>query len=227
MLGTLCPFSRSRSTVSVACRGQRALPVGASAWSAQHREAYSNGQGASTNLFADTARTEPGQGQFQGWRRLAAAFAEGADVLAWLDPWARRNLGRLADREAARITAAAGSALIHGDLRADNVLLTDDRVMVVDWPWAAVGASWCDIVLMGPSVITQGTPDAMRLPDQHLFARAANPDDVTSVLIAVTGYFLRQSIHTPPPGLPAVRGFQRAQGEAALDWVRERTRWRW
>ncbi|WP_234332008.1 phosphotransferase [Streptomyces sp. NRRL F-5650] len=164
--------------------------------------------------------------EFQGWRQLAAAFAEGVDDLAWLPSWAQRNVRRLADREAAWSIAAAGGALIHGDLRADNVLLTDDRVAFVDWPWAAIGASWIDIVLMGPSVIMQDTPDAMRLLDRHLCARAADPDDVTSVLIALTGYFLRQSVQPPPPGLPTVRGFQRAQGEAALDWVRERTRWR-
>ncbi|MFB6957622.1 phosphotransferase [Streptomyces sp. NPDC056309] len=163
--------------------------------------------------------------KFQGWRRLSAASAEGADDLAWLDPWARRNLGRLVDREAAWTAAAAGSALIHGDLRADNVLLTDDRVMVVDWPWAAVGASWFDVVAMGPSVIMQSAPDAMSFLDQHLCTCGADPEDVTTVLIAMAGYFLRQSVQAPPPGLPTVRGFQRAQGEAALDWVRERTRW--
>ncbi|MFD7666002.1 phosphotransferase family protein [Streptomyces sp. NPDC059788] len=163
---------------------------------------------------------------FQGWRRLSAASAEGADDLAWLDPWARRNLGRLADREAAWIAAAAGSALIHGDLRADNVLLTDHHVMVVDWPWAAVGAPWFDIVAMGPSVIMQGAPDAMNLLDQHLFARGADPEEVTTVLIAMAGFFLHHSVQAPPPGLPTVRAFQRAQGEAALLWVRERTHWR-
>jgi aminoglycoside phosphotransferase (APT) family kinase protein len=162
--------------------------------------------------------------EFQGWRRLATARAAGTDDLAWLDPWARRHLGRLADREAAWGTAAAGRALIHGDLRADNVLLAGDRVVFVDWPWAAVGASWFDIVLMGPSVLMQDTPDAMRSLDRHLGSRAADPDDVTTVLIALTGYLLRQSVQAPPPGLPTVRAFQRAQGEAALRWVRERTR---
>ncbi|MFI7006419.1 aminoglycoside phosphotransferase family protein [Streptomyces sp. NPDC050145] len=162
---------------------------------------------------------------FRGWRRLAAAFEEGTDDLSWLDPWARRRLARLVDREADWATAAAGRALIHGDLRADNVLLTEDRVMVVDWPWAAVGAAWFDVVAMGPSVIMQGAPDAMSVLDRHLRARGADPEDVTTVLIALTGYFLRKSVEPPPPGLPTLRGFQRAQGEAALEWVRERTGW--
>ncbi|MFI1800159.1 phosphotransferase [Streptomyces sp. NPDC020379] len=164
--------------------------------------------------------------KFQGWRRLSAASADGTVDLAWLDPWARRNLERLVDQEAAWIAAAAGSALIHGDLRADNILLTGNRVMVVDWPWAAVGASWFDVVAMGPSVIMQGAPDAVSLLDQHLFARGADPEDVTTVLIAVAGYFLHQSVQAPPPGLPTLRDFQRGQGQAALHWVRERTHWR-
>lgn len=164
--------------------------------------------------------------KFQGWRRLSAASTEGADDLSWLDPWARRHLGRLVDREAAWTAAAAGGVLVHGDLRADNVLLTDDRVVVVDWPWASVGAAWFDVVAMGPSVIMQGVPDTMGVLDRHLHARGADPDDVTTVLIALAGYFLRQSVQAPPPGLPTLRGFQRAQGEAALKWARERTGWR-
>ncbi|MFC7909887.1 phosphotransferase family protein [Streptomyces nigra] len=165
-------------------------------------------------------------GRFQSWRRLSAAHAAGADDLAWLDPWARRNLGRLTAREAGWCHAAAGGALLHGDLRADNVLLTGDRVMVVDWPWAAVGAPWFDVVAMGPSVILQSAPDtAIRLLDEHLAARGADEEDVTTVLVALTGYLLRKSVQPPPPGLPTLRDFQRAQGRAAVHWVRERTAW--
>ncbi|MFI2738143.1 phosphotransferase family protein [Streptomyces sp. NPDC018711] len=163
-------------------------------------------------------------GKFRGWRQLAAASARGADDLAWLDPWARRHLVRLAEREAGWTAAVAGSALVHGDLRADNVLLTGGRVVVVDWPWASVGAPWFDVVAMGPSVIMQGAPDAVGLLDGHLRARGADAEDVTTVLVALAGYFLHQSVQPPPPGLPTLRGFQRAQGEAALDWARERTR---
>ncbi|MCZ0978820.1 hypothetical protein O1L60_05010 [Streptomyces diastatochromogenes] len=96
--------------------------------------------------------------------------------------------------------------------------------MVVDWPWASVGAPWFDVVAMGPSVIMRGAPDAIGLLDRHLLARGADAEDVTTVLIALAGCFLHQSVQPPPPGLPTLRGFQRAQGEAALDWVRERTR---
>ncbi|MFD9336254.1 phosphotransferase family protein [Streptomyces sp. NPDC060028] len=164
--------------------------------------------------------------KFQGWRRLSAAAEEGIDGLTWLDPWARRNLGRLAEREDGWVAAAAGDALIHGDLRADNILLTEDKVMVVDWPWAALGVPWFDVVAMGPSVIMQsGGPDTMGLLDDHLDAQGAHPEDVTTVLIAIAGYFIHQSVQAAPPGLSTLREFQGAQGEAALLWLRQRSNW--
>ncbi|WP_369373419.1 phosphotransferase family protein [Streptomyces sp. cg36] len=163
--------------------------------------------------------------KFRGWRRLSDAYGRDPRAVEWLDPWALRNLGRLAEREETWQTAVSGTALVHGDLRADNVLLTEDRVMVVDWPWAAVGAAWFDVVNMGPSVLMRGGPETAALLDAHLAERGADPDDVTTVLTALTGYFLHQSTQAPPPGLPTLRAFQGAQGEAALRWLRRRTDW--
>ncbi|MFE3447686.1 phosphotransferase family protein [Nonomuraea sp. NPDC059194] len=161
-----------------------------------------------------TARTfaDMHEESFTGWRRLLDEDTTG------LDPWALRNLDALAELEEGWAAAAEGDSLVHADLRADNVLLTDDRVYVVDWPWASVGAPWIDLVCMLPSVRMQGGP-----PPQELF------DDkdpaVTAVLAALTGYFVRQGRQPDPPGLPTVRAFQRAQGVAALDWLRFRTGW--
>jgi cysteine desulfurase/selenocysteine lyase len=49
-------------------------------------------------------------------------------------------------------------------------------------------------------------------------ARAA----VTAYLAALTGYFVHESLQPPPPGIPHVRAFQRAQGEVCIAWLRER-----
>ncbi|MEU3554724.1 phosphotransferase family protein [Streptomyces fragilis] len=160
-----------------------------------------------------------------GFRALAeTAGHAGADPGARLDPWARRHLEQLAAREAGWAAAAAGTALVHGDLRADNILLTADRVVFVDWPWAAIGAPWFDVVAMGPSVVMQSDDpeDAVARLDRHLVGRGADPGDVTTVLVAVAGYFLHSGLQAPPPGLPTLRAFQRAQGEAALRWLRRR-----
>ncbi|MFJ2031851.1 aminoglycoside phosphotransferase family protein [Streptosporangium sp. NPDC087985] len=162
---------------------------------------------------------------FQSWRRLVAARDAGEDDLAGLDPWAVRHLDALADLEAGWSTAVKGNSLVHGDMRGDNLLLTPDEVIVVDWPSAFVGAPWFDLLGMLPSVRMQGGPPSEEVFVAHPVGRAADPTAVTSVLAALTGYFVRQSRRPAPPGLPTVRAFQGAQGQAALEWLRERTAW--
>ncbi|MFD9354673.1 hypothetical protein [Streptomyces sp. NPDC060031] len=63
------------------------------------------------------------------------------------------------------------------------------------------------------------------LLDDHLDAQGAHPENVTTVLIAIAGYFIHQSVQAAPPGLPTLREFQGAQGEAALRWLRQRSSW--
>jgi thiamine kinase-like enzyme len=41
-----------------------------------------------------------------------------------------------------------GTTLLHGDLYPFNLLLTPDRVVVIDWPHAWTGAPFCDVVTL-------------------------------------------------------------------------------
>ncbi|WP_327087662.1 aminoglycoside phosphotransferase family protein [Nonomuraea sp. NBC_01738] len=151
-------------------------------------------------------------GSFTGWQRLTTEDTTG------VDPWAVRNLDALAELESGWAEAARGDTLLHGDLRSDNILISGDEVYVVDWAYPCVGAPWFDVLGMLPSITLEGGPRPAEL--------LTDPDPrMTSVLAAITGYFVRQSRQPPPPGIPTVRAFQAAQGEVALDWLRERTGW--
>ncbi|NEC67252.1 phosphotransferase [Streptomyces sp. SID9727] len=160
---------------------------------------------------------------FDGWRTLHAA---GGD--ARLAPWAAGHLAALAELEAGWPEAAAGDTLAHSDLRADNILLTGDRTVFVDWPHAVRAAPWFDLLVMLPCVAAQGYASGGRGPDPealftaHPLGRDADPDAVTAVLAAVAGYFAEQALRPDPPGLPTLRAFQAAQGAAALTWLRQR-----
>jgi aminoglycoside phosphotransferase len=162
---------------------------------------------------------------FAGWRGLISDAVSGTDDLTGLDRWARDHLADLAELEAGWAAAAEGAALIHGDLRADNILLAADRVVFVDWPWACIAAAWIDLLFMAPSIAMQGGPTPEEVFTGHPVARGADPAAVTAVLAALTGYFVRQSRQPDPPGIPTVRAFQAAQGGVALDWLRQRTGW--
>jgi uncharacterized protein (DUF2141 family) len=140
---------------------------------------------------------------------------------AW-DPWVRGNLVGLVEIEAGWAEAVTGDALVHCDIRADNILLTADRVVFVDWPWACLAEPWFDLLAMLPSVQMQGGPACEQIFASHPVGKGADADAVTAAVATVAGYLVRQSRQPPPPGLPTVRAFQAAQGETALDWLKAR-----
>ena len=158
---------------------------------------------------------------FGGWRLLSERRRRTPNgPESALPRWCWEHLEELVALEARWSAATAGSTLLHSDLRADNILLTRDRVLFVDWPHACVGAWWFDLVLMLPSVAMQGGPAPW-----ETWARLAGTDQVPEAhlrvtLAAVTGFFLDRSMQAPAPGIPTLRTFQRAQGEEGLRWLR-------
>ncbi|MGA5447146.1 phosphotransferase family protein [Streptomyces umbrinus] len=166
-------------------------------------------------------------GAFRGWQKMLASGHGAGDRGEGLDPWTVRNLPALAELAAPWAEFASGDTLAHGDLRADNILLTapenaPHRVLFVDWPHAQLAAPWFDLLVMLPCVRAQGGPDPEVLFTEHPLGRTADPAGVTATLAALAGYFVRQSRRPAPPGLPTLRAFQRAQGDAALEWLRKR-----
>ena len=158
-------------------------------------------------------------GRLTGWRLLAEDPTARRDGL---DEWSTRHLEALVALEAQAARAAAGSTLLHFDVRADNLLLSADRVWFVDWPLACVGAAWVDAVFFAPSVAMQGGPAPEEVIAQSAACRAADPRAVTAVIAAVAGFFTHRALQPPPPGLPTVRAFQAAQGAVARRWLAER-----
>jgi aminoglycoside phosphotransferase (APT) family kinase protein len=146
---------------------------------------------------------------FAGWHRIAA------DRPADLDPWAARRLGELrAAADRGLVALGEGRTLVHGDIRADNLLVRGDgSIVIVDWPWACAGPEWLDRVLLGINVIFGGG-------DPGLAFAEVEPAVCADVLAGFAGYLLDISRLPDPPSMPTVRAFQRAQAIALLPWLR-------
>lgn len=142
---------------------------------------------------------------------------------AGLDAWSRRHIETLAALENEAVEAVTGQTLVHFDVRADNVMLTADKVYFVDWAHARVGAAWLDMALMAPSVEMQGGMDAEEMLMRHPEARRADPRALNAAIAALAGFFTVESLGPPPPGLPTLRAFQAAQGKATREWLAGRT----
>ncbi|HEV2891967.1 MAG TPA: hypothetical protein VGX28_16455 [Frankiaceae bacterium] len=147
------------------------------------------------------------------WRRWASSGPpEGAPE------WAVTHLDALAGLEAGFAAASDGAALLHMDLRHDNLLVRGPDVWVVDWPWAARGAAWVDAVLLAVTVELYGGPPAPTV----LPACCAEPvpvEALAAVLAALSGYFVPHGMLPAPPGLPYLRAVQARQGEITAAWL--------
>jgi hypothetical protein len=105
-------------------------------------------------------------------------------------------------------------------VRADNILLTPERVVFVDWPHACVGAAWIDLLAFLPSVAMQGGPHPWTIFESHPVGRDVPLEHLRPVLAALAGFFLQRATLPPPPGLSTLREFQHGQGVEALAWLR-------
>ncbi|WP_165956833.1 phosphotransferase [Kribbella antibiotica] len=141
--------------------------------------------------------------------RWPVIIADGLAVPDWLEG----RVEELAELSRAALEVmASGKALAHYDLRADNIILTDDRVVFIDWAHPGLGPRWTDTVILQADM--RDSP--IRLP--------ALPDDpaITGFVAAIAGGQWWGAAQEAPPGLPTIRAWQREQALVHLDWVRER-----
>jgi hypothetical protein len=141
-----------------------------------------------------------------GWgdvEREPGPFLElGLGSAAWLD-------GALPVlRAAAERAPIEGVALLHLDVRSDNLCLTPRGAVLVDWNFVHTGNPDLDVAAWLPSLHLEGGP----LPEQVLPGAA-------EFAAALAGYFLSRAGLAPPPTAPRVRRIQLAQGEVALAWA--------
>jgi aminoglycoside phosphotransferase (APT) family kinase protein len=159
---------------------------------------------------------------FTKWKSLAddPERAERMSALGDAGTWVLANLDHLMRWELEGIEASAGDALVHGDLRADNILLSADGIVIVDWPWATRGASWLDLAGYLPSHAMNGGGACWESFHAHPLSNGVSMRDERGIVAALAGFFAVTCTEPPHPGLPGLREFQRAQAIPALNWLR-------
>jgi len=143
------------------------------------------------------------------WERVAADpgpfLSLGLADAAWLE----RALPALL--EAAEHTPLAGNALVHGDVRSDNLCFRDGAAVFYDWNHTTIGNPAADVAFMLPSLSLDGGPEP------HEVARQVPGANDFAAYLA--GFFGGGAALPPPKGAPGVRAFQLAQFRVALPWA--------
>ncbi|HEX7590280.1 MAG TPA: phosphotransferase, partial [Demequinaceae bacterium] len=159
--------------------------------------------------------------QWQAFADLETAQREALAARAGaLGTWVLSNVDMLAEWASRAPQATAGDALVHGDIRADNILIDGNRAWIVDWPYASVGAPWLDLATFLPSVEMQGGGSAHAIFAAHPLARDVPHEDLRALVAALAGYFFVQSLQPEVPEIPTLRAFQWAQAVPAIRWLR-------
>lgn len=171
---------------------------------------------------------------------LAVDVGDDAEALATLDDLATgrrgwpRGLPPLPVEVMVRVASLAhragdllaGQALVHCDLRPDNLLVTTDGVArIVDWNWVTRGPVWADFVSLWPLMARDGI-DVQGLATSSPLTRDADPDAIDAFLAVIAGYMLTHCEHpTFNPTLGVVRDHQRLMARVFLDLLVARRGW--
>jgi aminoglycoside phosphotransferase (APT) family kinase protein len=122
--------------------------------------------------------------------------------------WLEDHLHAL--RDAAERAPFDGDALLHLDVRSDNLALRDGRAVLVDWNWVCVGNPVLDVVGWAPSLHFEGGPAPEEL---------VSGPGVAELAAALAGYWAAHAGLPPPATAPRVREAQRKALAVVLPWA--------
>ncbi|HEX9036111.1 MAG TPA: phosphotransferase [Ktedonobacterales bacterium] len=154
-----------------------------------------------------------------GLRQVAAlAGAHAADAQSWL----RASLPRLSAVTSALRQVPGPYAIIHGDVRSDNLRIVNGRLRLFDWPSVAVDFPEFDLAEFAQSVEVDGGPDAERVVAWYRERLDVRPEALDAAIGRLAAFFAYHAWQPEIPDLPRLRRFQRQQLAVTLRWLARR-----
>jgi hypothetical protein len=143
---------------------------------------------------------------FGSWARIAADPEPFLSTGMRSRDWLTAALPVL--RASADAAPVDGDALIHLDVRSDNLCFRGSQVLLVDWNWSCLSAADFDIACWLPSLALEGGPRPWEV--------LRSSGGYAALLAGVWA----EGVGLPPPATaPTVREMQRRQLEVALAWA--------
>jgi phosphotransferase family enzyme len=151
--------------------------------------------------------------ELSGWHQVAANPDPFLSLGLCTERWLAGSLSTLL--AASDDCVLQGKALLHMDVRSDNVCIRGGRALLVDWNWASIGNPTVDVATWLPSLSMEGGPS----PEDIL------PEAAPEAAI-VSGFFAARAGLPPPADEPGavpgqwerIRAVQLAQLREALPW---------
>ncbi|MBB2890454.1 hypothetical protein [Flexivirga oryzae] len=133
-----------------------------------------------------------------GWRLLA-------ERLDQVDPWWVERHDELAGYAARAVGLIDGDALLHWDVRADNLIFGEHRDVLIDWGQVRRGAPWMDHAILAMDCVLSGSEvSALEFFRTDPALADRDPADLVSLMASAAMTFAARSADAAPPGLPTM-----------------------
>ncbi len=155
-----------------------------------------------------------------GWAKVSDDYTLSAR-LADIAPWALNKLDILLGLEARFGEVTSGFTLLHGDLYAFNLLMTENRVVFVDWPHAWIGPKYADLVTLLGSLPLSGIDPEPIAAGHPLLARIEQ-NELNVLLALQSGFLLHGACSSERTADPALVSMMTGLGLSSLEWLSAR-----
>ncbi|MDO4412698.1 aminoglycoside phosphotransferase family protein [Cutibacterium sp.] len=172
---------------------------------------------------------EPFSAQLQNYLSVWDTFMDNPPTD--LDPWLAERMPDLAGRVERLAYHVSGDTIIHGAARSDNILLSSQGAVLVDWSHAVVGPAWVDAADLIIDIIHTDPLDAPkwnraddlvnRVAAEFSPSTHGEPatEPIVDLMVAVLGLSERECRKPDPAGMPQLREFQRERASRLRAWL--------
>ena len=143
----------------------------------------------------------------EGWHCVLAEPSEFLSLRLCDAAWLERAGPVLC--AAAAAAPLEGGALLHGDLRSDNLCFRDGAALLVDWNLASIGNPQVDLAFWLPSLAAEGGPSP----------ETVAPGCCPELAAYVSGFFACRAGQAEIPHASLVGQVQQQQLQTALPWA--------
>ena len=127
--------------------------------------------------------------------------------------WFEKSIDALSEWQIRASRLGAPEGLVHGDLRLDNFIFTQERAYAVDWPNACFGPLVFDQMFLFSNLEAEGFGKTEELIEQF---GSYISDDAVAMLASLSGYFADQAYRDVPERMPRLRWMQKSMLLAQL-----------
>lgn len=142
------------------------------------------------------------------WPRIAADPKAFLSLGLCTNEWFERSIDQLIAAEAE--VSLDGDALVHNDVRSDNVCFRGDRVVLVDWSDPRRGPAWFDRATL-----------ALTLPLESDVSAAAIAPDASAFAVWQAGVLARRAVEDVAAAPAWLIDVFKRMARIALEWARE------